>query len=328
MEEKVFRTTEEQISILKGRNLIINDDASAIDVLQRENYYNLVNGYKDVFLVSSDPDLYRHNTTFDELYALYLFDRELRSIFIKYILIIENHVKSVLAHEFSSKYGHKDFLKIGNFRNTNTDKRNNKSGAASEHIGNVTELICNIQQEIARQLKKNSSMIAHYMLDFGYVPLWVLVNTLSLGTISKFYSYLKQEDQNNISRNFKLYPDVLGGFLSVLTIFRNACAHDERFFSLKTKRGDGYNNNIKSTKIHEKLNIEKQKGDYIYGKNDLLAVVIIFKYMLTGKHFEEFYGAVSSQINILKCSLKSISISEVLFRMGFVGDYWDNIKDL
>ena len=56
------------------------------------------------------------------------------------------------------------------------------------------------------------------MLEYGYVPLWVLVNALSLGTIGIFYSYLKQKDQNDIGRQF-------------LTIYRNACAHDERLYN-------------------------------------------------------------------------------------------------
>ena len=62
-------------------------------------------------------------------------------------------------------------------------------------------------------------MISHYMLEYGYVPLWVLVNALTLGSINKFYSYLSQKDQNDIGRHFKLKPDEMNSFLQVLTIF-------------------------------------------------------------------------------------------------------------
>lgn len=330
MEEKEYQSTSQQIQILRDRKLIISDEEKAKDILRRENYYNLINGYKDVFLESSEPDEYREGTSFDELYSLYLFDRELRNIFIKFILIIENNVKSGLAHDFSSKYGHKDYLKIQNFRQVHGAGRDQ-----SQFVGDLTELIADIQREIAHQLKKNSTMISHYMLDFGYVPLWVLVNTLSLGTISKYYSYLKDKDQNDVARKFNLKPDVLGSFLSVLTIFRNACAHDERFFSLKTRKNDNaatgkkaIKKSIRQVTIHDELAIPKGAGGHLHGKNDLFAVVIIFKCMLTSPDFDQFFDLLVKQIDVLSTKLHSISIEEVLKQMGFVDDQWSDWKKI
>jgi len=83
-----------------------------------ENYYNLINGYKGLFLDPSykgTDEQYLPNTNFNEIYALYRFDRELRSLFLRYILQIENNVKSVLAHKFSEQYGHDNYLKVANF---------------------------------------------------------------------------------------------------------------------------------------------------------------------------------------------------------------------
>lgn len=330
MEEKEYRSTSQQIQILQERKLVISNAERAKEILRRENYYNLINGYKDVFLKSADPDEYRKDATFEEIYSLYLFDRELRNIFIKYILIIENNVKSVLAHDFSSKYGHKDYLRIQNFRQENGVGRDQ-----SQFVGDLTELIADIQREIAHQLKKNNTMISHYMLDFGYVPLWVLVNTLSLGTISKYYSYLKDADQNDVARKFSLKPDVLGSFLSVLTIFRNACAHDERFFSLKTKKnGDIANGkkavrkSIKQVSIHDELAIPKGAGGHLHGKNDLFAIVIIFKCMLTPSDFDQFFDSLIKQIDILSTQLQSIPTDEVLKQMGFVDEQWCDWKKI
>ncbi|WP_417045360.1 Abi family protein [Enterocloster sp.] len=62
--------------------------------------------------------------------------------------------------------------------------------------------------------------------------MWVLVNTLTIGTISVFYSHLEQQDQNNIGRFFSLKPDELKTILQVLTLYRNACAHDERLYNV------------------------------------------------------------------------------------------------
>lgn len=72
-----------------------------------ENYYNLINGYKELFLdktTSKDQgDVYLPGAKFEEIYALYLFDRELINLYIRYILEIENNIKSVLARVFSKK---------------------------------------------------------------------------------------------------------------------------------------------------------------------------------------------------------------------------------
>ena len=47
-------------------------------------------------------------------------------------------------------------------------------------------------------------MIVHYWDNYHYIPLWVLVRILSFGKISKFYSLMKQKEQNTISRKFNL----------------------------------------------------------------------------------------------------------------------------
>ena len=110
---RVFKETQDQIIIQQGRGLQILNDAATQRIIEAENYYKLFNGYKEPFLDSSKSDeTYLSGSKFEEVYALYLFDRELRNIFIRYILEIENNVKSVLAHEFSRKYGYDNYLKV------------------------------------------------------------------------------------------------------------------------------------------------------------------------------------------------------------------------
>ena len=59
-------------------------------------------------------------------------------------------------------------------------------------------------------------------------------------------------------------------FLSVLTKYRNVCAHSDRLFTYRTV------DQILDTPLHAKLNIPRQGNQYIYGKQDLFAVVIAF----------------------------------------------------
>lgn len=97
MEQKEYKTYRQQLSKLRSRGMIIkkgSQGSRAMRILERENYYNVINGYKELFLdhpaTAASDEQYKAGTTFDEVYALYCFDREIRGIYLKYLLKIEN----------------------------------------------------------------------------------------------------------------------------------------------------------------------------------------------------------------------------------------------
>ena len=102
MVDKPFTTINDQIKILRSRGLAINETASR--TLMLENYYSLINGYKDVFLSSTQPERYIDGTTFNDIASLFLFDRDLRLTFFPWIIQLEANLKSVVAHVSSGRY--------------------------------------------------------------------------------------------------------------------------------------------------------------------------------------------------------------------------------
>ena len=104
LQKKPFLDYKAQIKYLKQNHLVINDEASATTALEKVSYYGLINGQKDIF---KDPatNNFHSGTTFDDIYNLYLFDTELRDLFLKYILIFEKHIKSSISYHFSNIYG-------------------------------------------------------------------------------------------------------------------------------------------------------------------------------------------------------------------------------
>lgn len=104
---KEYKTFNQQLAILRSRGMIVPKNGAPKRFLEEENYYNVINGYKDLFLLKDEkghsvtPEKYLENTHFDELKTLFLFDRELRFLFLKYLLIFENSFKTVISHEFS-----------------------------------------------------------------------------------------------------------------------------------------------------------------------------------------------------------------------------------
>ena len=122
-DNKRFKTLDEQIEIFKYKGLVINDEDFARNVLIRENYF-FINGYRHIFMKSSNNRRYIEGTTFEELYSLFLFDRRIRNILFKNILIIENNIKSIISYQLSRKYGYKEkeYLNPMNF-NYNSDHK-------------------------------------------------------------------------------------------------------------------------------------------------------------------------------------------------------------
>ena len=218
--EKEFRTIEEQIKIFKSRNLII-DKIQAKEIFEENNYYYVINGYKDLFIDKSKPEeTYKTNAKLEEIYSLYKFDIDLRMIFLKYTLLLERKLDTYIAYEFSKKYGYKDYLNEKNFENT---QKNNIR---------IAKLIHDINTNMMEQLNNGNKMLNHYINKYRYVPLWVLIRIVTFGQVSKFYSLMKQTDQNNIARKFGVREKNLKIYINNLAIIRNICAHDEEFEDL------------------------------------------------------------------------------------------------
>lgn len=55
--QKPFKTYNQQLKILRSRNIDIPDDSKTIKILKREGYYNIVNGYKEIFLDNAQTSL-------------------------------------------------------------------------------------------------------------------------------------------------------------------------------------------------------------------------------------------------------------------------------
>ena len=110
-----YKTFDDQINILQERGLIINDIDQAKEILEIHNYYNVINGYKDLFTDENKNEKFIKGTTFNEIYSLYEFDRELRAIIFKYTLQIENTLRTLVSHVFSKYHGVENYLRYSNF---------------------------------------------------------------------------------------------------------------------------------------------------------------------------------------------------------------------
>ena len=305
---KEFKTIDQQIDILKKKGLIIDDELAAKNILLKENYFFL-NGYRHLFMNSPTDRTFISGATFSELYALFQFDRYSRNIFFKNLLIIENRLKSVISYQLSKRYGYKekDYLNPRNFTKDPEKKRRVKD----------------VIEKMKRQIRINTSRhnaTMHYAKNYGYIPLWILVKVLSFGMVCELYSIMTDEDKLEVSSVFDITVENLESFLPILSNYRNLCAHEDIVFDHKTERV------IPDTDYHKKMNIFKMDDEYIYGKNDLFAVIIIFKYLLEDSEFRLMIKEFEYELEKLDGRVDSKKKEKILDTMGVPKNYMDIIN--
>ena len=309
MNKKEFKTLDEQLGIFKSKGLTINDEEEARNILLKENYF-FINGYRRVLMVSSKEKKFVKGATFDELYSIFMFDREFRNILFKNLLIVENNIKSIISYKLSVKYGYKEknYLKESNFTTDNKDKRR------------VSDVINKMKRQI-RVNSQNHSATLHYVTHYGYSPLWVLVKVLSFGLINELYGILKPEDQKEIADLYNVEMEDMEVYLSLLANYRNLCAHEDIVFDHRTQKY------ISNTKYHNELKIKQDEfGEYIKGKNDIFALIIILKQMLTKDEFMHMMDEINLKLQDLTWQIKSVKINKIYDTLGFPENYMDLIN--
>lgn len=304
---KPFRTYEQLIKKLDEKKLDINDSEYIIKLLKRHSYFALISGYKEPFKDKKGD--YKIHTTIQDIYALYCFDEALRDLFLRYILKIEKHVKSLISYSFCEIYGEdqRQYLSAVNY-----DYNIKNQDDINELVTRLTKITTETQ---------NYPYISHQKRKYGNIPLWVMMKALTLGTVSKMYSFLMQNIKQKVSKEFRyVHESMLAQMLDLLARVRNVCAHNERLYDYKYRKGT-----IDDTGVHIQLGIPKKKGQFIKGKNDLFAVVIVLKYLLDEDEFEGFVEELENLFDDLFNKTRIIQRTQVYKYMGFP-ENWSDIK--
>ncbi len=306
---KEYKTFNQQLIILRQRGMIVPKDGTPKRFLEQENYYNVINGYKDLFLkkdsngVPLDPEEYLPNTHFKELKALFLFDRELRFLFLKYILIFENSFKTVFSHEFSKKNPKPNsYLELQNYVDDNPK--------------NVLKQVSILTKTIHDKVDKEGA-IKHYIETYGAVPLWVLVNYLTIGNLSHLYDILKDTEKNSIAKYYsdkyskqysstspiRISADDMQSALKIFNLVRNKCAHEERL----------YNSDFRNVRV---ASIANRFGMTNYNNRRIVVAIIYLKVMLNKSYFKEFYAELMEIIKKYSGKFVTVSFDSILDIMG------------
>ena len=315
-DKKIFKTYQEQVDLLVSRGIIVDSPECAIRVLESENYYSVINGYNDLFLnTTCSSDCYKIGTNFDEIVALYNFDRHLREILLIELLRVEKLIRTKVTYTFSKYHGydHRKYLSLSCF---------NSSGTKNEQLS--TRLVNELQNTISDYSNKHKA-ISFYINNHGYVPIWVLSNVISFGTLNYFISRMLYPEKREISQEFNMNVKDFESILHILCDFRNKCAHGERIYYYKKDVVKSHY--IPILNLHSLLNIPTNEKGPKHGREDVLALLIVLKFFISAKHYPLLIAKIESQLNKLSSKLNVINISDVMNIMGLVPN-WTDLKHI
>lgn len=303
---KPFLTYEQQIDkLVNEKGLIINDRNLAIKLLKEHSYYALISGYKQPF--KSTDGKYKKNTKIEDISVLYNFDDALRSIILRNILMVEKHIKSLIAYSFCEVNG--------DSQNYYLDAT--KYNYIAPNQAGINDLVNRLSSIVNDP--SDYKYILYQKKTYGNIPLWVMMKALTLGTVSKMYSFLPQRIQCKISIEFTYVNESeLQSMLDLLSRVRNVCAHNERLFDYRYNKGA-----INDTYTHSHMDIRIKSGQYVYGKSDLFAVLIILKNLLLDLKFQEMIEDINECLNTLFRDTRQVQRFQVYKYMGFPENWYD-----
>ena len=236
--DKPFVPLDDLIIKLKERGLKISDDNYAKNILRSYSYYDLINGYKNIFMPNNT---FNPNTTIEFLRDIYILGKEIQSLCIKYSLIIETKFKNTIAEVISSKFGvhQDDYLDTRHFKDNK--KNNNKSN--NKRNNNLS--IESVKIEILRATipKTAQQPTKHYIEKHNHIPPWILFKNISLGATINLFNLLLKDDKKDVvdllipndSITFSEKVNFISVSLDAIRRFRNSGAHNLNFVNCKVK---------------------------------------------------------------------------------------------
>ena len=209
---------QEQIEILKERGLIFLSEEYAINKLKQISYFRLAN-----YWIPMEQDktlhVFKPQSTFENAFSLYKFDKELRNLLFSAIQTIEIALRTKIIHHVSIKHGAFWFANCQVFINQNI----------------FNKCLDNLQTELKRS--REDFIFEHYAkYDFPiYPPAWKTLEVSSFGTLSKLYCNLSDiKLKKKIACEFGLPQHLyLESWIKSLSVLRNCIAHHARLWNRK-----------------------------------------------------------------------------------------------
>lgn len=251
-------------------------------------------------------------------------------------------LKKLTSYQIREKSGYR-YTSLNKVKKDNT-MENKPSEYTIDGHDSYDKLIARIYSEIGRQRRK-SDYIRSYLDNHTYLPMWVLTNILTFGQIGKFYEIQNVDIQNLILKKLNLNDPNMNSEISVLnlqrvikilTIYRNACAHNERVYCEKISIpiDDAfmnyldkfpYSNDVKKIKGTNKFLTKSKKRKLNNTRKGLYTLMFCISLFLKPHELKKFKTAFNKELNILSNVLSNRAYNNVLKLMGLNFDWFKKL---
>jgi len=218
MFEKRAFTIQEQIDRLIDRGLVIQENDNAESALSHISYYRL-GEYWHSMQYDKENHLFKENSKFKDVIALYNFDSELRILLFDVIEKIEISLRTKLIYHLSHEF---DPWWFQNF-NLFIDSKE------------LVKTLANLEEELSRT--KDVTIKNHFKNhkdDLRFPPSWKSLEQTSFGSLSKLYGNLKNtiKSKDIIAIEYgAVNHTYLPSWLQSIAQIRNYCAHHSRLWN-------------------------------------------------------------------------------------------------
>ncbi len=217
MDLKKPYTLDEQIKKLKDHGVVITDETFAKNVLQKVSYYRL-SGYMLQYRLSSDSHEMIKGIRFEEIYTVYCFDEEIRSLLRQYIEKAEFFYKALIGNTFADLK-----CQVAPY-DQHYDVKNYYDKAG------ITKTLQNFTKE--KSYYKDSAIVKHHFNKYAdKMPVWVMLELMTFSSVSLFFHALYLSDKNVIATKVGISTATLENHLHALSVIRNKCSHGVRLYN-------------------------------------------------------------------------------------------------
>ena len=196
---------------LISKNLVVFDDNRAKKYLRTIGYTRFKTYFK---MFCNSQGQFENSFSFDDLLNIYVFDRQLRTLFIEALERIEIAIRNYIVDTVSVNTYDAYFI---------YDSNNFNSG--------YEDIFKKVKDNVWYQTDKKIN------INDNQVCCWDIIKYLTFGCLSAFYDELKGNLRQDIADTFNLKNKVMSSWLLSLSASRNICAHYSllwsRIFSIK-----------------------------------------------------------------------------------------------
>ena len=221
----------DQLALIKGRGMVVSDDALAQTYLNKIGYYRL-SGYWYPYRRSAPidtetvvEDRFRANTKFSEIVDLYVFDKKLRLLMLDIIERIEIALRVQVTLQLGrhGSHAHRDSRALHPNFAIRPDPRTGEI-VHTKWLRRHDEAFQQSREEFAKHFKTKYAG--------EQPPIWIAAELWDFGAMSFLYSGMRKPDQEAVAHAFGVKTwEVMTSWLHHINVARNICAHHSRFWN-------------------------------------------------------------------------------------------------